>query len=96
MVLIPSAYLRATLPAPTIGNLPGHPTGVGAADQHGALLRLPLLHALAERGQDPRAIAYGYAAWWKRSIYVSMGAHVLGNVSVMLMLFPVFFGAGPG
>ena len=37
-----------------------------------------------------------YAAWWKRSIYVSMGAHVLGNVSVMLMLFPVFFGAGPG
>ncbi len=34
-----------------------------------------------------------YAAWWKRSIYVSMGAHVLGNVSVMLMLLPVFFGA---
>jgi len=32
-----------------------------------------------------------YAAWWKRSIYVSMGAHVLGNVSVMLMLLPVFF-----
>jgi CAAX protease family protein len=37
-----------------------------------------------------------YAAWWKRSIYVSIGAHVLGNVSVMLMLLPVFFGAGPG
>jgi membrane protease YdiL (CAAX protease family) len=37
-----------------------------------------------------------YAAWWKRSIYVSMGAHVLGNVSVMLILLPVFFGAGPG
>jgi hypothetical protein len=37
-----------------------------------------------------------YAAWWKRSIYVSMGAHVLGNVSVMLLLLPVFFGAGPG
>ena len=34
-----------------------------------------------------------YAAWWKRSIYVSMGAHVLGNVSVMLMLLPVFLGA---
>ena len=33
-----------------------------------------------------------YAAWWKRSIYVSMGAHVLGNVSVMLTLLPVFFG----
>jgi hypothetical protein len=33
-----------------------------------------------------------YAAWWKKSIYVSMGAHVLGNVSVMLMLLPVFFG----
>ncbi len=27
-----------------------------------------------------------YAAWWKRNIYVNMGAHVLGNVSVMLML----------
>ena len=33
-----------------------------------------------------------YAAWWWRSIYVSMGAHVLGNVSVMVMLLPVFFG----
>ena len=33
-----------------------------------------------------------YAAWWKRSIYVSMGAHVLGNVSTMLLMFPVFFG----
>ncbi len=33
-----------------------------------------------------------YAAWWKKSIYVSMGAHVLGNVSVMLILLPVFFG----
>ena len=30
-----------------------------------------------------------YAAWWKRSIYVSMGAHVLGNVSTMLLLLPV-------
>ena len=33
-----------------------------------------------------------YAAWWKRSIYVSMGAHVLGNVSTMLLMLPVFFG----
>jgi uncharacterized protein len=33
-----------------------------------------------------------YAAWWKRSIYVSMGAHVLGNFSAMLLLLPVFFG----
>lgn len=32
-----------------------------------------------------------YAAWWKRSIYVSMGAHVLGNVSVILMLLVVHF-----
>jgi hypothetical protein len=32
-----------------------------------------------------------YAVWWKRSIYVSMGAHVLGNVSVMLMLLVVLF-----
>ena len=32
-----------------------------------------------------------YAAWWKRSIYVSMGAHVLGNVSVRLMLLVVLF-----
>ena len=33
-----------------------------------------------------------YAAWWKRSIYVSIGAHVLGNVSTMLLLLPVLFG----
>ena len=33
-----------------------------------------------------------YAVWWKRSIYVSIGAHVLENVSVMLLLLPVFFG----
>ena len=33
-----------------------------------------------------------YAAWWKRSIYVSMAAHVLGNVSVMLLLLPVMLG----
>ena len=33
-----------------------------------------------------------YAAWWKRSIYVSVGAHVLGNVSVMVMLLPVLLG----
>ena len=33
-----------------------------------------------------------YAAWWKRNIYVSMGAHVLGNVCVMLILLPAFFG----
>ena len=33
-----------------------------------------------------------YAAWWKKSIYVSMGAHVLGNVAVMLILLPVLLG----
>jgi membrane protease YdiL (CAAX protease family) len=33
-----------------------------------------------------------YAAWWKRSIYVSMGAHALGNVSAMLLMLPVLFG----
>ena len=33
-----------------------------------------------------------YAAWWKRSIYVSIGAHVLGNVSTMLLLLPVLLG----
>ena len=33
-----------------------------------------------------------YTAWWKRSIYVSMGAHVLGNVSTMIMLLPVLLG----
>jgi membrane protease YdiL (CAAX protease family) len=33
-----------------------------------------------------------YAAWWKKSIYVSMGAHVLGNVSTMLLLLPVMLG----
>ena len=30
-----------------------------------------------------------YAAWWKKSIYVSMGTHVLGNFSAMLLLLPV-------
>jgi len=34
-----------------------------------------------------------YAAWWKRNIYVSIGAHLLGTVSVMLVLLPVFLGA---
>ena len=33
-----------------------------------------------------------YAVWWKRSIYVSVGAHVLGNVSVMVVMLPVLFG----
>jgi len=33
-----------------------------------------------------------YAAWWKRSIYVSMGAHVLGNISAMVLLLPVLLG----
>ncbi len=33
-----------------------------------------------------------YAAWWKRSIYVSMGAHILGNISTMLILLPTFLG----
>jgi uncharacterized protein len=34
-----------------------------------------------------------YAAWWKRSIYLAMAVHVLGNVAGMLLLLPVFFGA---
>ncbi len=33
-----------------------------------------------------------YVAWYKKSIYVSMGAHVLGNVSTMVMLLPVLLG----
>jgi CAAX protease family protein len=32
-----------------------------------------------------------YAVWWKRSIYVSIAVHVLGNVSAMVLLLPVFF-----
>ncbi len=36
-----------------------------------------------------------YAAWWKRSIYVSMAVHVLGNVSPMLLMLAVLLGAGP-
>lgn len=36
-----------------------------------------------------------YAAWWKRSIYVSMAVHVLGNVISMLLLLAVLLGAGP-
>ena len=37
-----------------------------------------------------------YAAWWKRSIYVSIGAHCLGNVATMMLLLPVLLGAGGG
>jgi membrane protease YdiL (CAAX protease family) len=37
-----------------------------------------------------------YAAWWKRSIYVSIAVHCLGNVSSMLLLLPLFFGTGTG
>ena len=33
-----------------------------------------------------------YAAWWKRNIYLSMAAHVLGNVSTMLLLLPALLG----
>ena len=39
-----------------------------------------------------------YAAWWKRSIYVSMASHVLGNVAgsvVTLLLILGAFGASP-
>jgi membrane protease YdiL (CAAX protease family) len=32
-----------------------------------------------------------YTVWWKRSIYVSIAVHVLGNVSVMVLLLPVLF-----
>lgn len=35
-----------------------------------------------------------YAAWWKRSIYISVAVHCLGNVSSMLLLLPIFFGVG--
>ena len=33
-----------------------------------------------------------YAAWWKKSIYVSTAVHVLGNVSAMLLTLPVLLG----
>ena len=36
-----------------------------------------------------------YAAWWKRSIYVSMAVHVLGNAIPMLLMLAVLLGAGP-
>lgn len=32
-----------------------------------------------------------YAAWWTRNIYVSMAAHVLGNVASIILLLPLFF-----
>lgn len=35
-----------------------------------------------------------YAAWWKRSIYVSMAVHVLGNAIPMLFLLAALPGAG--
>src|ERR671912_930475 len=36
-----------------------------------------------------------YAAWWKKSIYVSMAVHVLGNVIPMLLMLAGLLGAGP-
>lgn len=33
-----------------------------------------------------------YAVWWKRSIYISMAVHVLGNLLSMAILAVVFFG----
>ena len=37
-----------------------------------------------------------WAAWWKRSIYVSMAVHVLGNAIPMLFLLAALLGPGPG
>src|ERR687897_204825 len=37
-----------------------------------------------------------YAAWWKKSIYVSMAVHVLGNAIPMLFLLAGLLGTGPG
>jgi len=37
-----------------------------------------------------------YAAWWKRSIYVSMAVHVLGNTIPMLFVLAGLLGTGPG
>ena len=35
-----------------------------------------------------------YATWWKRNIYLSMGVHVLSNVSGMLLMLPVLLVSG--
>ena len=35
-----------------------------------------------------------YAAWWKRSIYVSMAVHALGNVAGVVVTLFVFLAAG--
>src|SRR5918994_3668127 len=36
-----------------------------------------------------------YAAWWKKSIYVSMAVHVLGNALPMVILLAGLLGADP-
>jgi membrane protease YdiL (CAAX protease family) len=36
-----------------------------------------------------------YAAWWKKSIYVSMAVHVLGNALPIVILLAGLLGAGP-
>ena len=36
-----------------------------------------------------------YVAWWKKSIYVSIAVHVLGNAIPMLLMLAVLLGAGP-
>jgi membrane protease YdiL (CAAX protease family) len=37
-----------------------------------------------------------YAAWWKRSIYVSMGWHVLGNLTAQVVTLLVILGVFGG
>ena len=33
-----------------------------------------------------------YVTWWKKNIYLSLAVRVLGNVSTMLILLPVYLG----
>ena len=69
---------------------------MGAACQHGVLFSLyhfftPWLNVSRIIGLLPMV----YAAWWKRSIYVSMAVHVLGNAIPMLLLLAGLLGADP-
>jgi len=53
---------------------------MGTLAQHGAVLPLSFLHALAKPVQNTCAYAMYYAVWWKKNIYLGMIVHCLMNI----------------
>ena len=48
----------------------------------------------ANIGRIVALLPMAYAAWWKRSVYLSMAVHVLWNIGGMLLLLAVLLGPG--